>query len=170
MEGQDPCERKEKTDWHRVVIFSEGLVRVAKEHLRKGSRLYLEGQNGRTRPGRRSTARKWFCRGSALGYNTQSAAQLRSIVERIESLEEQKAGIAADIKDIYAEARGNSFDVKAIRAIIKLRKQDAAEREEAETVHRHTHGSGEAQILPNLRVLTGGARYGAPVVQRVLEV
>jgi uncharacterized protein (UPF0335 family) len=60
--------------------------------------------------------------------------QLRSIIQRVEKLEEEKAGIAADIRDVYAEAKGNGFDVKAIRQIVKLRKMDAAEREEAETV------------------------------------
>lgn len=62
------------------------------------------------------------------------ADQLRSIVERLERLEEEKAGIAADIRDVFAEAKGNGFDVKAIRTIIKMRKQDASEREEAENV------------------------------------
>lgn len=59
--------------------------------------------------------------------------QLRSIITRIENLEEQKAGIAADIREIFAESRGNGFDVKALRAILKLRKQDAQERDE----HQH---------------------------------
>jgi uncharacterized protein (UPF0335 family) len=61
-----------------------------------------------------------------------AADQLRSIVERIESLEEEKAGLASDIKDIYAESKGNGFCTKTIRKIIALRKQDAAERDEAE--------------------------------------
>ena len=60
--------------------------------------------------------------------------QLRSIVERVERLEEEKAGLAADVRDVFAEAKGNGFDVPAIRKILKLRKQDAAEREEAATV------------------------------------
>ena len=60
--------------------------------------------------------------------------QLRSIVERVEKLEEEKANIGADIRDVFAEAKGNGFDVKAIRQIVKLRKQDANEREEQETV------------------------------------
>lgn len=73
------------------------------------------------------------------GHNSKRAGgvaadQLRGIVERVERLEEEKAGLAADIRDVFAEARGNGFDVKAIRTIIKLRKQDPAEREEAETV------------------------------------
>jgi uncharacterized protein (UPF0335 family) len=65
---------------------------------------------------------------------TVAAGQLRALIERIERLEEEKKTIADDIKDIYAEAKGNGFDTKAIRAIIRLRKQDQAEREEAETI------------------------------------
>lgn len=60
--------------------------------------------------------------------------QLKSIVARVEKLEEEKAGISADIADVFAEAKGNGFDVKAIRAIIKLRRLDASEREEQETI------------------------------------
>ena len=59
---------------------------------------------------------------------------LRTIIERIERLEEEKAGIASDIREVFTEARGNGFDVKAIRTIIKMRKQDASEREEAEHI------------------------------------
>ena len=60
--------------------------------------------------------------------------QLKTIIERIERLEEEKAALANDIKEVYAEAKGNGFDVKAIRTIIKMRKMDASEREEQETV------------------------------------
>lgn len=60
--------------------------------------------------------------------------QLKSIIGRVEKLEEEKTGISADIRDVFAEAKGNGFDVKAIRTIIKLRKMDAQEREEQETV------------------------------------
>jgi uncharacterized protein (UPF0335 family) len=60
--------------------------------------------------------------------------QLKSIIGRVEKLEEEKSGIAADIRDVFAEAAGNGFDVKAIRAVLKLRKMDASEREEQETV------------------------------------
>ncbi|MCE9565818.1 MAG: DUF2312 domain-containing protein [Planctomycetes bacterium] len=59
--------------------------------------------------------------------------QLKSIIGRVEKLEEEKAGIAADIRDVFAEAAGNGFDVKAIRQIIKLRKMEPQEREEQET-------------------------------------
>lgn len=58
--------------------------------------------------------------------------QLKSIVERIERLEEEKAAIASDIKDIFAEAKGNGFDVKILRKVISLRKLDASQREEQE--------------------------------------
>ena len=59
---------------------------------------------------------------------------LKSIIARVEKLEEEKAAIADDIKDVFAEAKGNGYDVKAIRQIIKLRKMDAQEREEEETI------------------------------------
>jgi uncharacterized protein (UPF0335 family) len=60
--------------------------------------------------------------------------QLKSIVERIERLEEEKKTISDDIRDIYAESKGNGFDVKALRTIIRLRKQDPNERQEQETI------------------------------------
>ena len=60
--------------------------------------------------------------------------QLKAFVERVERLEEEKKAIADDIKDVYAEAKGNGFDVKALRTIIRLRKQDADERREQETI------------------------------------
>lgn len=65
---------------------------------------------------------------------TVAAGQLRALIERIERLEEEKKTISDDIKDVFAEAKGNGFDTKAIRTIIRLRKQDQAEREEAETI------------------------------------
>lgn len=60
------------------------------------------------------------------------APKLRSYVERIERLEEDKAGIASDIRDVMAEAKSNGFDVKAMRQILKLRKMKANERTEQE--------------------------------------
>ena len=70
-----------------------------------------------------------------VGHNSGIAAdQLRSIVERVENLEEDKAGIALDIREVYAEAKGNGYDTKAIRELIKLRKKDPQEREEHEYV------------------------------------
>lgn len=60
--------------------------------------------------------------------------QLRSFIERIENLEEQKKDIADDIKDVYAEAKGTGFDTKILKAVIKLRKIDPNERAEFEAV------------------------------------
>ena len=60
--------------------------------------------------------------------------QLVAFVERIERLEEEKKGIADDIKEVYAEAKGNGFDVKVLRKVISVRKQDAAERAEQEAI------------------------------------
>lgn len=63
-----------------------------------------------------------------------AAAQLRSIIERIERLEEEKKAIADDVKDIYSEAKGNGYDTKIIRQVIRLRKQDPNERQEQEAI------------------------------------
>jgi len=60
--------------------------------------------------------------------------QLQTIVQRIERLEEEKAGIAEDIKEIYAEAKGNGFDPKIIRKIIAMRKQDNDKRAEEQAL------------------------------------
>lgn len=60
--------------------------------------------------------------------------QLRSIIERIERLEDEKKTISDDVSDVYAEAKGNGFDVKALKTIVRMRKQDANERQEAETI------------------------------------
>jgi uncharacterized protein (UPF0335 family) len=63
-----------------------------------------------------------------------AAAQLKSFIERIERLMEEIKGLQDDVKDVYAEAKGNGFDVKVMRKIISLRKRDAAEVEEEETI------------------------------------
>lgn len=63
-----------------------------------------------------------------------AAGQLKSIIERIERLEEEKRGLGADIKEVYAEAKGNGFDTKVLRKVIALRKKDANEREEEEAM------------------------------------
>jgi len=73
----------------------------------------------------------------SVGHNsiTQVAAdQLKAIIERIERQEEEKKVISEDIRDIYAEAKGSGYDVKALRAIVRLRKQDADQRAEQEAV------------------------------------
>ena len=63
-----------------------------------------------------------------------AADQLRLFIERVERLEEEKKGISDDIKDVYAEAKGNGFDTKVLRKIISLRKRDYAERQEEEAI------------------------------------
>ncbi len=68
--------------------------------------------------------------------STDSVAQdqLRAFIERIERMEEEKQAIADDIKEIYAEAKGNGFDTKVLRQIVRIRKQDHAERLEQEAL------------------------------------
>ncbi|KQW22130.1 hypothetical protein ASC80_01665 [Afipia sp. Root123D2] len=60
--------------------------------------------------------------------------QLKAVIERIERLEEEKKTLSDDIRDVYAEAKGNGFDVVALRTIVRMRKQDANTREEQETI------------------------------------
>ncbi|MEM9331981.1 MAG: DUF2312 domain-containing protein [Pseudomonadota bacterium] len=60
--------------------------------------------------------------------------QLRTIVERVERLEEEKKAISEDIRDIYAEAKANGFDTKVLRQVVRLRKQDLTERQEQDAI------------------------------------
>ena len=60
--------------------------------------------------------------------------QIRAFIERIERMEEEKQAIADDIKEIYAEAKGNGFDTKVLRQVVRIRKQDRAERMEQEAL------------------------------------
>ena len=72
--------------------------------------------------------------------------QLKAIVERIERLEEEKKATADDIRDVYAEAKGNGFDPKALRTIVALRKMDTDERREAEEIlETYMHALGMLQ-------------------------
>jgi uncharacterized protein (UPF0335 family) len=66
--------------------------------------------------------------------NTTAQTQLKSIIERIERLEEDKAAISNDLKEVYLEAKGNGFDVKVLRKVVRLRKQDKAKRQEEEAL------------------------------------
>jgi uncharacterized protein (UPF0335 family) len=65
---------------------------------------------------------------------SNSHGQLRAVVERIERLEEEKAKVATDIKEVYSEAKANGFDTKILRKLIALRKKEAAEREEEQSM------------------------------------
>ncbi len=66
--------------------------------------------------------------------NQTAQGQLRSIVERVERLEAEKAEIAEQIKEVYAEAKGNGFDVKIIRKAVRSRKMDPAKRAETKAI------------------------------------
>lgn len=63
-----------------------------------------------------------------------AADQLRLFIERIERLEEEKKGIADDVKDVYAEAKANGYDTKTMRAIVRLRKMEKHARDEADAL------------------------------------
>lgn len=69
-----------------------------------------------------------------IGHNSIAKDHLKSIIERVERLEEDKKVISDDIKDVYGEAKGNGFDVKALRAIVRYRKEDAQDRAEREAI------------------------------------
>ena len=72
-----------------------------------------------------------------------AADQLRTLIERVERLEEEKQGIASDIKDVYAEAKSNGFDVKIMRQIVRLRKmEDNDRREQDELLDLYRHALG----------------------------
>lgn len=63
-----------------------------------------------------------------------AADELKQFIERLERLEEEKAGITGDIKEVFAELKGRGFDAKAVRSILAIRKQDHSERQESEAI------------------------------------
>ena len=72
-----------------------------------------------------------------------AAERLRQLIERIERLEDEKAALAADIREIYAEAKAVGFDAKVMRQIIKLRKMDTADQQELEAlIDTYKHALG----------------------------
>lgn len=71
---------------------------------------------------------------SIVGHNSIAKDQLKSIIERVENREAAKAEIGDEIKDIYTEAKGNGFDVKALRRIVAIRKQDPDKRAEQDAI------------------------------------
>lgn len=64
----------------------------------------------------------------------QQTKQLNAFIERVERLEEEKKALADDVREVYAEAKGSGFDVKALRRVIALRKMDTDERKESEAI------------------------------------
>jgi single-strand DNA-binding protein len=100
-------ERKEKTEWHRVVIFSEGLVRVAKNYLHKGSKVYLEGQ---------LQTRKWTNKEGQDQYSTEVVLQgFSSNLTLLDSKGGSGASAGAASDDGYNQDRG-SYNAPAARA------------------------------------------------------
>jgi uncharacterized protein (UPF0335 family) len=71
---------------------------------------------------------------TTVGHNGVAGAELAQFIERIQRLEELKAGISSDIKDVYSELKGRGFDAKTVRQIIKIQKMDADERAEQEAL------------------------------------
>jgi uncharacterized protein (UPF0335 family) len=67
-------------------------------------------------------------------FNTSAQGKLKSLIERIERLEEDKAAVSTDLKEVYAEAKGEGFDTKIVRKVVRLRKQDKAKRQEEEAL------------------------------------
>jgi len=66
--------------------------------------------------------------------NTTAQGRLKSFIERVERLEEDKAAVSNDIKEVFLEAKGEGFDVKTLRKVIRLKKQDKAKRQEEEAL------------------------------------
>jgi uncharacterized protein (UPF0335 family) len=66
--------------------------------------------------------------------NTVAADQLKSFIERIERLEEEKAALAGDLREVYSEAKGNGYDTKVMRKIVSMRRKDHAERQEEQAI------------------------------------
>lgn len=85
-----------------------------------------------------------------IGHNSTAAReQIKAFVERVERIEGEIADLQSDRKDIYAEAKANGLDVKALRTVIRLRKQDAAERAEQQAiVDTYMHALGMLADLP----------------------
>ncbi|MEM9015064.1 MAG: DUF2312 domain-containing protein [Pseudomonadota bacterium] len=71
---------------------------------------------------------------SVEGVTTVAADRLRSFIERVERLEEEKATIMNDVKEVFAEAKGEGYDVKTLRQVIRIRKMDRADRQEQEAL------------------------------------
>jgi uncharacterized protein (UPF0335 family) len=82
----------------------------------------------------RFAARPWRVQEMNMAKSGFAAGQLKSLVERVERLEEEKAALAADIREIYAEAKGLGFDTKIMRQVIRIRRLDKADRQEQEAI------------------------------------
>src|SRR5262249_45715873 len=79
--------------------------------------------------------------GTGMAKSGFAAGQLKSLVERIERLEEEKTALAADIREIYAEAKGHGFDTKIMRQVVRMRRLAKADRQEQEAILYHYHSA-----------------------------
>lgn len=96
---------------------------------------------------------------TTIGHNGIAGDQIRSIVERVERLEEEKKALAEDIREVYAEAKSNGFDPKILRQIVRIRKQDAAERAEQEALlELYMHALGMLADTPLGEAALAGVR------------
>lgn len=93
--------------------------------------------------------------------NSVAVDQLRSFIERIERLEEEKKGIAEDIRQVFSEAKGTGFDVKTMRQVIRLRGMDQAKRQEAEALLDTYKAALGLDALPLFAVVDGGKDQAA---------
>jgi len=107
---------------HRAIAFHNGL--------RAGIRPDYVRTSRRVLPGWRKIRRNEVILMAEVG--GIAAERLRSVVERIERLEEEKAALTADIREVYAEAKGAGFDTAVLRQVVRLRKMDNAERRQRE--------------------------------------
>ena len=105
-----------------AVVKPHGFHEV--DDSEKAGKFEIYAEKPKTQHELSSPAHK-FLRGGSV-----STEQLRAIIQRVEKLEEEKAALGADIRDVFAEAKGNGFDVKAIKQILKIRRMDESEREE----------------------------------------
>lgn len=99
-----------------------------------------ERHNAEVRAGKPGVGHNSGARPGTAGF---AKGQLKAFVERVEKLEEEKKAIADDIRDVVKEAKANGFDTKALRSIVRLRKQDPTEREEQEAIldtYKHALG------------------------------
>ena len=106
---------------------------------------------------------------------TFAKGQLKTLVERIERLEEEKKTIAADIKEVYAEAKGNGFETKILRRVISIRKKDRHEREEERDTHRERDRCLEVladeRVAPSAQAeRTGGDERAEAAAERAEDV
>lgn len=86
---------------------------------------------------------------TTIGHNGVNSEHLRAFIERIENLEEAKAAIAEDIKEVYSEAKGAGYDVKMMRKVVSLRKMDAAKRAEEQAIlDLYLEALGDLKDLP----------------------